>query len=158
MALKSNSEQEKVANMQAAATTIAPPRHVHLRPGDLPFWLSITRARHASTWNNSDLEVAANLARCKADIERIQRELDEEGDTVTNARGTVVMNPKHSLLETLSRRATSLSRMLHVHAEATVGQSQACTKKAMASHEAQTAADDASSPLIPGLGPRLVSG
>lgn len=107
----------------ATAGPLEPPAHVRLRDGDRPFWDSIVEARPRDRWDNADLEIAANLARCKADIERLQTEIDGEGDVIENARGTPVMNPKHTLLETLSRRAVALSRMLHVHAEAKQGPS-----------------------------------
>jgi hypothetical protein len=104
-----------------AAGDIEPPAHVNLRECDWPFWYSSVRARAKETWNQSDLEQAANLARCKADIERLQAEIDAEGDVLENKRGTPIVNPRHTLLETLSRRSVALSRMLHVHAEATQG-------------------------------------
>lgn len=71
-----------------------------------------------------DLAHAANLARAQADIERLSKEVLDEGDIIENARGTPIVNPKHSLLETLSRRAVALARMIHVHANATVGASE----------------------------------
>lgn len=111
------------AAQNAARGPIEPPAHVALRDTDRPFWNSIVGARARDTWNDADLEMAGNLARCKADIERLQREIDAEGDVLKNDRGTQIMNPKHTLLETLSRRAVALSRMLHVHAEATSGKS-----------------------------------
>jgi len=101
-----------------ASKELLPPPHVTLRESDKPFWESIVRARAYNSWTDSDLEVAANLARCKSDIERIHLEITEEGDIVINARGTQIINPKHTLMETLSRRAVALSRMIHVHAEA----------------------------------------
>lgn len=107
----------------AQAKIPEPPEHIMLREADLPFWRSLMRAREYNAWTAPDLENAANLARCKADIERIQREINEEGDTVVNQRGTPIVNPKHNLLETLVRRSVALSRMLHVHAEATEGES-----------------------------------
>jgi hypothetical protein len=100
---------------------IDPPAHVSIPDSARPFWDSIVRARARNKWTETDYEMAANLARCKADIERIQSEVYAEGDVIENHRGTMVVNPKHTLLETLSRRAVALSRMLHVHAEATVG-------------------------------------
>ena len=107
----------------AQAKIPEPPAHIMLRESDLPFWRSVVRAREYNAWTEPDLENAANLARCKADIERIQREIDVEGDTIENKRGTPVVNPKHTLLETLMRRSVALSRLLHVHAEATEGES-----------------------------------
>jgi hypothetical protein len=115
---------------------IQPPPHITLREGDYPFWLSIVRARSKDSWNSSDLENAANLARCKADIERLQEEITAEGDIVENAKGTQIVNPKHTLLEQLSRRAMAISRMLHVHAEATVGNSRDSIKSLEKQNEA----------------------
>jgi hypothetical protein len=102
------------------------------------------------------LEIAGNLARAKADVERIQSEIDAEGDVIENQRGTPVLNPKHALLEVLSRRAVALSRMLHVHAEATNGNSRDQKGKLAAQKKAEQAAEAAQSvsgrkDLIPGL-------
>ncbi|MGC5620437.1 hypothetical protein [Enterococcus faecalis] len=122
-----------------AATDLPIPAHVKLRERDLPFWNAIVRARARDLWTDIDLNHAANLARCQADIERIQAEIDIEGDTLTNDRGTIVMNPKHSLLETLSRRSIALCRTLQVHAIATVGESKQSRGKNSSQREAQRA-------------------
>lgn len=103
---------------QLAGGGVQPPAFVTLRKADLPFWTAIVRARVASDWAQADLVHAANLARCMSDIERTQRLLEREGDTITNARGTLVVNPRHALLETLSRRAMALTRLLQLHAAA----------------------------------------
>lgn len=137
------------AAANAAAAPIQPPPHVNLRPGDRPFWLSIVSARARDAWTDSDLELAAGLARCKADIERLQAEIDAEGDILENAKGTPVINPRHTLLETLSRRAVAVSRMLHVHAEATQGESADQGKRLAAEKAAKGAVTEDS--LIPGL-------
>ena len=108
-------------SMAGAAKTIDPPAWVNVPEAALKFWHSITKARAADRWNDSDLENAAELARTKASIERLNIEIAEEGDIITNDRGTPIVNPKHSLLETLTRRMVALSRMLQVHAEATQG-------------------------------------
>lgn len=139
------------AAQSVAESPIEPPAHINLRDGDRPFWQAIVCARARDSWNTSDLESAANLARCKADIERVQREIDVEGDTLVNERGTTVLNPKHSLLEVLSRRAMALSRMLHVHAEATQGESREQGKRLSTEAKAKQAASDADDGLIPGL-------
>ena len=109
--------------MQGASMNIDPPAWCHVPEAAIPFWRSITRARSADRWNEVDLENAAELARTKANIERLQAELELEGDIIKNDRGTPIVNPKHSLLETLTRRMVALSRMLQVHAEATQGKS-----------------------------------
>ena len=118
---------------------LAPPAHLKLRKADLPYWQAIVRARARNTWNVVDLQHAANLARCQCDIERIQKEIAKEGDTLVNDRGTKVLNPKHALLETLTRRSIALSKHIQVHAIATVGES----KQSRAKNTAQKGAQDA---------------
>ena len=126
---KADTAAGSVAAFQGAASDIHPPAQVRLRDRDWPFWCAIVRARARDSWTDIDLVHAANLARTQADIEKVQIELDEEGFTLVNERGTVVANPKHSILETLSRRAVALSRSLQVHAHATQGDSHQQVKK-----------------------------
>lgn len=95
----------------------------------MPTWNNIVRAREYKSWTAIDLEHAANLASCLCDLERLRHEVRREGDIIENLRGTPIVNPKHTLLETLSRRSVALSRMLHVHAEATVGKSEDHAKR-----------------------------
>ena len=139
---RSDSSTAAVAAMQAAAAgPLKPPSFVNVREGDKPFWDSIVRARTRESWTDSDLVMAGNLARCLSDIERLQKEIDVEGDVVLNDRKTQVINPKHSLLETLSRRAVALSRTLQVHAQATQGESRDQGKKATKQREAEKVLD-----------------
>jgi hypothetical protein len=107
------------ATMSVLEGDITPPDHVKLREGDQPFWLDIVRARARKEWRGPELQVAANLARCQADIERIALEIDVEGDTIENAKGTEVVNPKHALLEVLSRKSLALMRILQIQPAAT---------------------------------------
>jgi hypothetical protein len=136
---KADSGAGKLAAMQAALSEIQPPEHITLREQDWPFWRSITRARAKDSWTEVDLVHAAGLARTQADIEKVQAELDAEGFTLVNERGTVVANPKHSILETLSRRAVTLSRSVQVHAHATQGDSHEQRGKNKAQAKAQKA-------------------
>jgi hypothetical protein len=90
------------------------PAHVKLRDGDAAFWDGILRARARDEWSEADLVVAAQLARCQADIEKQQEELDAEGAVVKNDRGTQVMNPRVTVLEQLARREMALMRTLRM--------------------------------------------
>ena len=58
--------------------------------------------------------VAAQLARCQADIEHEQQLLTGEGSVVENAKGTQIMNPRVTVLEQLSRREMALMRTLRM--------------------------------------------
>lgn len=135
--------------MQGALMQIEPPAWVSVPAGAMPFWYSITQARAAERWNQTDLEAAAELARTKYNIERLQSELEIEGDIIKNDRGTPIVNPKHSLLETLTRRLIALSRMLQVHAEATQGKSREQVKVNKAQDAARDAMESLSDDLIP---------
>jgi hypothetical protein len=151
---RSDSAAAAVTASQAAALgPLQPPDHVSLRPGDLPFWNAIMQARARDTWTEPDLATAATMARAQADIERLQAELDTEGFTITNTKGNVLVNPKHKLLETLTRRVVSMSRVLHVHAEATVGRSRDAGNALINERQASLPLDDEDD-LIPRL--RLV--
>ena len=95
------------------------PAHVKLRPGDHPFWDAIVRAKARDEWLGPDLVVAAQLARCQHDIEVETQMLDSEGSVIENARGTPVMNPRHTILEQLARREMALMRSLRLAGVAT---------------------------------------
>lgn len=140
-----------VSAMAGAVSEIPVPDHVIVPENAMKFWRSVTKARSADRWNDSDLEVAAELARTKANIERLNGEIAEEGDVIKNDRGTPIVNPKHNLLETLTRRVVALSRMLQVHAEATQGKSREQVKSNKAQAEAAKVAKEVGSELIPGL-------
>lgn len=78
-----NTVQNLVAAMQNAIQgEIEPPAYVRLRGGDREFWDAIMRTRARTEWTDADLVNAGNMARCMADIERISRELETEGDVV----------------------------------------------------------------------------
>jgi len=113
--LKSDTAAAAVRAMVGAARGLPPvPPHCKLRDGDGPFWQGIVRVRAREDWTPADLVVAAQLARCQADIEREQAALDAESTVVENARGTQIMNPRVTVLEQLARREMALMRTLRM--------------------------------------------
>ena len=90
------------------------PKHVRLDKRHIPFWDGIIRARARSEWIETDLVVAAQLARTQFDIEKEAETLEAEGSVIENARGTPVMNPRHAVLEQLARREMALMRALRI--------------------------------------------
>lgn len=146
---RSDSAAAAVAAMQAVALgPLDPPEHVALRDGDRPFWDAIVTARARDTWTDPDLVQAANLARCLADVERLQGEVNTEGDVIGDK-----LNPKHRLIETLSRRAVTLAAALHVNALATQGRARDAGNALALERAARQDDDD---DLIPTL--RVVAG
>lgn len=93
-----------------------PPAFVTLRPQDRPFWFAIMQARARHTWDEADLVTAATMARAQADIIALQKQLDDEGYIVDGK-----VNPVAPVLDVLSKRVITLSRLLHVHAESKLG-------------------------------------
>ena len=146
---RSDSAAAAVAASQAAALgPLPPPEHITLRACDRPFWDAIVQARARDTWTEPDLILAATMARAQADIERLQADITRCGEFTTNGAGSQVVSPQVKLLELLTRRVMALARMLHVHAEATIGKSEDGAK-ALATERAARLQDD--DDLIPRL-------
>jgi hypothetical protein len=134
---RSDSISAAVRAMQASALgPLDPPDHVALREGDRPFWDAIVTSRARETWTTIDLCTAANLARTQADIGQLQAQLDSQGYMLEGK-----VNPLAALVETLTRRTVALSRVLHVHAIATVGKSEDAAK-ALANEKSAYAPQD----------------
>lgn len=104
------------AAQNAAQGPLDPPAHVSLPEAARPFWDALVRNRPRHKWNEADLATAAMLARAQFDVERHELAIAAEGDIVGGA-----LNPRLALVDKLGRRIMSLSRMLHVHPEATQG-------------------------------------
>jgi len=125
MARKQRSDSAKAAIDAAVAVTqppLRPPANVRLRDGDEPFWDSIIKSRARAEWvSEADLIVAAQLARCMADIEAEQIVIETEGSVIDNARGTAVMNPRHAILEQLARRQMAFMKCLSMTGVIRVG-------------------------------------
>lgn len=130
------------AAQNAALGPLEPPAYVTLRPQDKPFWQAIMKARARHTWDEADLVTAATLARAQADILTLQAQIDMEGYVIDGK-----INPAAQMLETLSKRVTSLSRLLHTHAEAKLGRARDNGKTLALEREAEQDDD--------GLIPRL---
>lgn len=106
------------AMLDASLDLPSVPKHVKLRDGDLPFWNDVLRARARSEWSDADLVVAAQLARCMADIEREQELLDTEGTIVENDRKTMVTNPRFRAINELKQSQLATFRALTMNANA----------------------------------------
>lgn len=114
---RSDSAQSVIKAMVAVVLPeFEPPAHVRLPDEARPFWSGIMASRAREEWSKNDFVVAAQLARCQYDIERESILLDGEGSVVENARGTQIMNPRHSVLEQLARREMALMRALGMNA------------------------------------------
>ena len=116
------------AAQNAAQGPIDPPAYVTLPEACKPFWDAIVTSRPRDTWTDSDLVMAANLARVQHAIETVAIGSDEHAK--------------------LTRLAMALSRSVSVHATATVGRAADMVNAATAEREARQQPDD---DLIPRL-------
>ncbi|NCC53776.1 MAG: TerS protein [Spartobacteria bacterium] len=108
----------------ARAAPPHPPSHITVPEHAMPHWWAIVSCREYAAWTAPDLEHAASMACALADIERLRNEIREEGDVITPLNSRPIVNPKHQLVEMLSKRSIAIARLIHVHAEATIGKSQ----------------------------------
>lgn len=144
---RSDSAAAAVAATQAAALgPLDPPEHVTLRPGDRPFWDAIVQARPRDTWTAADLAMAANLARCQADIEQLQSRLDADGLLIGDKA-----HPALEMVEKMTRRALALGRAIAVNTVATVGRSANIANAAALEREARAEKDDDLIPTVAGM-------
>ena len=116
------------AHQNAAQAPIEPPGYVTLPEPCKPFWDAIVTSRPRDTWTESDLVLAANLARTQHAIESAPVGSDEHAK--------------------LTRLAMALARSVAVHPTATVGRAADMVNAATAEREARSQPDD---DLIPRL-------
>ena len=114
-----------------------PPEHIELPAETMPFWWSVVGAKAPDSWTPPDLELAAELARTKADLERLRREIAEEGDLTPDGK----ISARRKLEDALVTRAIRLSRALQIHALATVGRSGDQRQRNQAARDARDVAD-----------------
>ena len=136
MSRKIRSDSNTTAGAMLRAGLPEPPDHIDLPAETMPFWWSVVGAKAADSWTPPDLELAAELARTKADLERLRREIAEEGDIIEGK-----ISPRRKLEESLVTRAIRLTRALQVHALATVGRSGDQRQRNQAARDARDVAD-----------------
>ena len=124
-----SSDSAVKAMVDAAAGPLPPPDFVLMRACDAPFWAAIVCARARDEWAPADLVVAAQLARCQADIERESTLLYSEGSVLTNEHGTLVCNARVSVMEQLARREMALMRSLRMGGRASGDASKDATRR-----------------------------
>lgn len=124
-----NTATAAVQVMAAATREIVPPAHVRLQEDDWPFWHSVIAEFARSEWTQHQLELAALLARCMADMEREQYELRDEGSVVRTEKGTPVVNPRKSVVQMHAGTILSMRRSLALHARAQAGDNREAGKR-----------------------------
>ncbi len=108
-----------------------------------PYWDWIMTARARDRWLPIDLANAAELATLYADIARMRARVALDGDLGQDRKA----HPLFKVISDASRRVIALSRLLHIHPEATEGRSRDAGN-ALKVERASAAAADNVHPLI----------
>ena len=105
-----NSVAGALETFQSAQDVLVSPLKLNDREAE--FFDSITGSREVSTWTPSDLYNAAALSKVRRRIEEINNELDLEGVTLINERGTPISNPAFAALTQLMSQMAMLTSLL----------------------------------------------
>ena len=118
-ALSRDSHLNVVALAGTISEQIPLPEGVILRGEDeMVIWDQFTRTRTRDGWRDFDLLVVAKAVRLEADIRRYQQELDGIGAVITNDRGTPVVNPVLTVIDSLQRQQLALIRSISMNQQA----------------------------------------
>ena len=115
--------RDSALNVVHLAATISEkiplPEGVILRSDDeMVIWDQFTRTRTRDGWRDFDLLVVAKAVRLESDIRRYQQELDGIGAVITNDRGTPVVNPVLTVIDSLQRQQLALIRSISMNQQA----------------------------------------
>ena len=108
------------AAQNAAQAPIEPPVYVTLPEAAKPFWRALMLNRPRDRWNEADLGNAAILAVTQMQAHELIGDVEQA-----------------PLVDKLTRRIVLLSRLLNVHAEATVGRAEDQAKPLLLEQQAR---------------------
>ena len=115
-ALSKDSHANVVKLVSELGEQVALPSGVILRDdAEMVIWQQFTHARAREGWRDFDLLIVAKAVRLEADIRRYQQVLDGEGAVVTNDRGTPIVNPYMTVIDSLQRQQLALIRSLSLN-------------------------------------------
>ena len=93
------------------ADKTALPEGVTLRSEkDMVIWGQFTQARASGGWRDFDLVILAKVVRLESDIRKYQEQLDVSDAIIRNDRGTQIVNPLFSVIDSLQRQQLALIR------------------------------------------------
>lgn len=113
------------AAQNAAQAPLEPPEYVTLPEAAKPFWRALMLNRPRDRWNEADLGNAAILAVTQMQAHELIGDVEQA-----------------PLVDKLTRRIVLLSRLLNVHAEATVGRAEDQAKPLLLEQQARAIEHD----------------
>jgi len=82
---------------------------------EMVIWKQFTHARASEGWRDFDLLIVAKAVRLEADIRKYQMQLDRSGAVIKNDRGTPIVNPFLTVIDSLQRQQLALIRSLSLN-------------------------------------------
>lgn len=131
--------------MAGAARIINPPESVPLDDADMPFWQAVLSEFARSEWTDHQLHMAALLTRMISDLEKEQKLCRQEGSIIKSKSGKRTINPRKSVVHSLTRDILSIRRSLSLHAPGKYGDPRDKAKRTAAAKAIEAAspmADD----------------
>lgn len=111
-----NSVETLVSAFADVGEEIALPPGVELRSQEeLTIWNQFSRARARADWRDIDLILLAKAVRLEADIRHAQIDLDAIGIMMKNDRGTPIVNPLISVIDTWQRQQLAVFRSMSLN-------------------------------------------
>ena len=108
-----NSTDNVVALAAGVSTDVPVPSGVHLRTDDeVVIWRQLTQTRAHADWREFDLLLVAKMVRAEAEIRKCQAQLDKLGMIIKSDRGTPIVNPYISIMDTLQRQQLAIVRSM----------------------------------------------
>ena len=96
----------------AGGVEIPVPVEVVFTDSEKMLWSSFTRARGADHWRDMDLILLVKVVKNESRIRAAQDALDAQGIIIENQRGTQIMNPLMTAIDTLQRQQLALIRSM----------------------------------------------
>jgi len=111
-----NSVANVVRLVSELSQKIPLPAGVVLRDDDeMVIWDQFTHARVREGWREFDLLIVAKAVRLEADIRKHQKSLDRMGVLVKTDKGTPIVNPLVSVIDSMQRQQLALIRSLSLN-------------------------------------------
>jgi hypothetical protein len=125
-----------------AVREILPPGHVYLADGHWPFWRSVVAEFPKADWTDHQLEIAAQLTKAIARLEREGNALDLQSSVIEGR-----VNPLVAVVRDYTNSVMSLRRNLSLHARAQGGEARDVSKRRDAGLSIEAEAGEATSLL-----------
>lgn len=101
---------------RSVLTKIVPPEDVQMTEVERRIFDKLIMARETATWTDYELHVVASLAQVERRFMELSANVDRDGYTIINDRGTRVGNPEMAMMKDCRMTASMLSRQLGLSA------------------------------------------